>query len=78
MDFPDPERGIEAYMKHLGYEPTLEAFYRECRKQSRRNWRPEFTAPVVNDWIREGFGMERVELERNAEGDYRTPFELVL
>ncbi len=77
VDFPDPEHGILTYMKRLGYEPTLEAFYRECRRQSRRNWRPEFTAPVVNDWIREGFGMERVELKESADGRYRTPFQLV-
>ncbi len=76
MEFPDPDRALLAYMEHLGYEPSLEAFYREVRRQSRRNWRPEFTAPVINSWLREGFGMERVELERDEDGRYCTPFRI--
>lgn len=59
IKFPDPERGIEAYMKSLGKEPSFDAFIAEVRKQSKSNWRKEFTAPVVNDWIREGFGVQK-------------------
>jgi len=53
--FADPRRDIATYQAALGLEPTLEAFLREARKQSRRNWRPEFTARAVIQYIREGF-----------------------
>jgi len=56
------DRTIENYMAHLGLEPSFHAFIAEVRKQSRANWRPEFTAASVNDWIRKGFGMERAEV----------------
>jgi len=55
VNFPDPGRGIEAYMKSLGKKPTFDAFVAEVRKQSRGHWRKELTAPVINAWIREGF-----------------------
>jgi hypothetical protein len=57
VSFPDPERTIATYMASMGLTPTLEAFLVEARKQSRTNWRPEFTAQAVNHYIREGFGM---------------------
>ncbi len=63
VDYPDPTRCIESYMASLGGEPSLDAFYTEVRKQSKANWRPEFTAAAVNDWIRAGFGAERVNVE---------------
>ncbi len=56
VDYPAPGRCIETYMASLGMEPTFDAFLAEVRKQSRANWRPEFTAAAVNDWIRAGFG----------------------
>ena len=59
--FPDPQRGVETYMKSLGKEPTFAAFIAEVRKQSKANWRKELTAPVINAWIREGFGVKRVQ-----------------
>jgi hypothetical protein len=58
--YPDSGRDIEGYMKHLGKEPTYTAFIEEVRQQSRANWRPEFTAPVINDWFRAGFGMTKI------------------
>mgnify|MGYP001085805639 CR=1 FL=1 len=61
IHYPDDTRNIQNYMKHLGLEPTREAFYAEIRKQCKAYWRPEFTAPVINDWMRAGFGMERTE-----------------
>lgn len=63
IEYPDDTRSIQSYMKHLGLDPTHEAFYAEIRKQCRANWRPEFTAPVINDWMRAGFGMKPVEQE---------------
>ena len=55
---PDPERDLESYLSSIGETPTFDAFLAEARKQSKRNWRPEFTAGAVNNYIREGFGVE--------------------
>ncbi|HYF13593.1 MAG TPA: hypothetical protein VD971_00825 [Phycisphaerales bacterium] len=57
--FPNANRTIATYMQERApsYAPTLESFLAEARRQSRRNWRPEFTAAAVNQYIREGFGM---------------------
>jgi hypothetical protein len=60
IEFSDPHRGIETYMKSLGKEPTFETFIAEVRRQSKANWRKELTAPAINAWIREGFGVKRV------------------
>lgn len=59
-DYPDPERTVETYMASLGKEPTLEAVVAEVRKQSKGNWRREFTTGAVNEWIREGLGRKRI------------------
>jgi hypothetical protein len=59
-DFPDPKRTVETYMASLGLEPTLEAFIAEVRKQSKANWRPEFTAAAVNGYVRAGFGLQKM------------------
>ncbi len=59
VEFADPDRSIETYMNWLGGEPTIAAFIAVARRQSRRTWRPEFTAPAVNRWIRAGFGPNR-------------------
>ena len=50
-----PERTIATYAASLGLSQSFEAFIAEARKQSRSNWRSEFTANAVNDYIREGF-----------------------
>ncbi len=56
VSFPGPNRSIETYMTSLGMTPTYEAFMERARQQSKDNWDPRFTAPVVNNYIREGFG----------------------
>ena len=56
-DFPDPKRNLESYLTSIGETATFEAFLKEARKQSKANWRPEYTAAVINDYIREGFGV---------------------
>ena len=61
VEFPDPDRCIETYMKSLGMEPTIDAFVAAARAQSKRTWRPEFTAKAVNDYIRAGFGAQKVQ-----------------
>jgi hypothetical protein len=51
----ETDLSIESYMTHLELKPSIEAFIEEARKQSRANWRAEFTAAAVNDWVRMGF-----------------------
>ncbi len=53
--FTDPDRFLETYLETLGQAPTLGAFLAEARQQSRANWRPEYSARAVNEYIREGF-----------------------
>ena len=62
IKFPDAERGIETYMASLGKTPTFDVFVAEVRKQSKTNWHKEFTAPAINNWIREGFGVKKIPL----------------
>jgi hypothetical protein len=67
IDYPDPKRGIESYMRKLGHEGTDEElyakFFTEARKMRRGAWRVEFTANAINDYFREGFGMKRLGLD---------------
>jgi len=52
----DPDRTVGRYDTDiLGGDGTIESLMTEARKQSRFNWRPEYTADAVNDYIREGF-----------------------
>jgi hypothetical protein len=57
ISYSDPTRTVETYHASLGKEATLAAFIAEARKQSKFNWRTEYTAAAVNEWIRAGFGM---------------------
>ncbi len=49
--------GIPEYMECLGLSGGIEAFLSEARKQSRLNWRPEFTAGAVNRAVRTSYGV---------------------
>ena len=57
ISYPDPDRTVETYHASLGKPATFAAFIDEARKQSKANWRPEYTAAAINDWIRTGFGI---------------------
>lgn len=57
--YPDPDRSVGNYHGSLGRTATTEAFLEEAIKQSRFNWRPEYTATAANDYIRVGFGMSK-------------------
>jgi hypothetical protein len=53
-EFPNPEATLEDYAATLGM--SLDEFYAALRKQSQFNWRPELTAPKINDFFRAAFG----------------------
>ncbi len=56
INYRDPERDIPTYMRDIiNAEPSLDAFMTEALKQSKDNWRQQYTARAVNDYIREGF-----------------------
>lgn len=55
--FPYPNRTIATYMQSLGQTPSMDGFLTEARKQSKSNWRQEFTARAAGDYFREGFGV---------------------
>jgi len=54
----DPERSFETYLLTIGVNPTVDAFVAEIKKQTKYNWRQEFTAKVINEYIKEGYGGE--------------------
>lgn len=51
----DSDRTVEAYDDRLGGAGTFESFIAAARRQSKASWHPEYTAPVVNNWMRAGF-----------------------
>jgi len=55
--FPAPGRTIATYHQSIGGAPSLDAFMSQARMQSRANWRVQYTAPAVIDFIRAGFAL---------------------
>ena len=58
--FSDSSRSVETYDAFLGGPGTFNDFNLHVRAQSRDNWRQEYTADAVNDYIRAGFDMATV------------------
>ena len=54
--YPDPERKLGSYHASLGKPGTFDAWIAEARKQSRGNYRYEYTAKGPIAYIRQGFG----------------------
>jgi hypothetical protein len=55
--FPDADRTVASYNGSLGGDATFEAFAAEMRKQSRSNWRDEYSASAVIAYFRDGLGL---------------------
>lgn len=53
--FVDPERTIETYLISLGHPSDMDSFAAELVKQSKFNWKPQWQAATINDYIRAGF-----------------------
>lgn len=58
ITYPDPNRTVSSYMQSMNMTASLEAFLAEARRQSKANWRPQFTAAPVIGYVREGFGLQ--------------------
>jgi hypothetical protein len=56
--YPYPDRNLKTYNQQLGGTPSTEDFMLSAIKQSRDNWRNEYTACAANNYIRTGFGKE--------------------
>ncbi len=76
---PTVDARIGTYMQSIGLSGGLDGFMTEARKQSRQNWRSQFTAVVVNDWVRAKFGVPLVgggtptTCYANCDGSTATP-----
>jgi hypothetical protein len=53
--FKDPDRTLASYNSSLGGEESFESFAAEIRKQSKTNWRQQYSADAVIEYIQEGF-----------------------
>lgn len=51
----DPTRSLATYHGSLGRPATFAAFIAEARLQSRHNWRSEYTAVSILDYLRAGY-----------------------
>ncbi len=73
VSYPDPNRTVGTYMNTLGAPASLELFMAMARGQSRADWRPQFTARAVGDYIRAGFGLgpdEPCSLDMDGNGRF--------
>src|SRR5690606_14944409 len=57
LEYPDSERDLDTYVTRVLNLSGMDAFYSEIRKMSKLNWNPAYSAPVINNWIKEGFGI---------------------
>jgi hypothetical protein len=53
--FPDSTRTFETYLASIGLA-SIDAFMEKAVAQSKTNWKTEFTAQPVLDYIRAGYG----------------------
>lgn len=57
VSYPDPDRSVASYWASLGNTGGYDGFMQRAREQSRANWDSRVTAPAVNDYVRQGFGL---------------------
>jgi hypothetical protein len=55
IEFSDPTRTVNAYDLSIGGPGSLDHLIGLARTQSRFNWRPEYTATAINNYIKAGF-----------------------
>jgi len=62
VSYTDPGRGIPGYMATLSGTQTLAGFLAQARLQERGNWRAEYEALTVVNWVRAGYDLAAVGL----------------
>ncbi|MBK7875210.1 MAG: right-handed parallel beta-helix repeat-containing protein [Planctomycetes bacterium] len=55
--YADPGRTIATYNQSLGGAASYSAFMTEARRQSKANWRPQYSASAAIGYFRAGFGL---------------------
>ena len=67
LGWPDPDRTLKTYMQSLGHEVTSSdgfiEFFKEAKQQRKGNWREEYTARALVNYMREGLGMKALPAE---------------
>jgi hypothetical protein len=70
--FVDPSRSVASYNRSLGGQESYDAFMTEARKQQRGNYRENYTAKKVNEYIRAArVGRRAGRTERGSSGSLR-------
>jgi hypothetical protein len=57
--FVDASRTFSSYLISIGLSGSIDDFMEQASQQSRANWNREFSATVINEYIRSGYGEER-------------------
>jgi len=58
VSYSDPERNIATYLASVGGSGGLQEFINLRRQMAKGSWDERYTAQRVNNYIREGFGMD--------------------
>lgn len=57
--FVDANRTFASYLMSIGLSGSIDDFVEQASQQSRANWNREFSATVINEYIRSGYGEEK-------------------
>ncbi len=82
LAFPNPGRTSADYAASLGFNRSFDAFITEARKQRKGYWRTAFTSLAINNYIREGYGLDILssdpipEIESNKLKMYPNPVSI--
>jgi len=58
--YPDAGRTIESYDATIGGNGSFEHFLENARAQRKGHWSTEYSAPALNDYIRTGYGWNKL------------------
>ncbi len=59
VNYTDPDRSIQSYLNSISETGDLDDFIELRKQMNRNNWNTAITANAVNDYIREGFDMQK-------------------
>ena len=59
--FVDASRTFTSYLTSIGLSGSVDEFIEQASQQSRANWNHEFSATLINEFIRSGYGEEKCD-----------------
>lgn len=74
VNYTDPNRSIVSYLATLGITGDLDDFITARKNMNKSNWNADFTAEIVNDYIREGFDMQKLTPTIGTNNFTSSPF----